>query len=108
MRDTVLESAAHPDLEFRPARIDGVLGPQGEFNGTIHGALSLLGAAHEIDMTAHGQITGSDLTATCHFSVPYVAWGLTDPSVLFLEVAKEVSIDVTAVGHLRWKDGTTS
>jgi polyisoprenoid-binding protein YceI len=107
MRDRVLEADAHPEIEFRPARIDGVLGTQGEFDGTIQGALRLHGATHEIGMTAHGQLAGSDLTATCHFSIPYVAWGLTDPSVLFLEVAKEVSIDVSAVGHVQWKDSVS-
>ena len=40
-----------------------------------------------------GRLDGERVTATCRFSVPYVEWGLKDPSVLFLTVGKEVEID---------------
>jgi hypothetical protein len=32
------------------------------------------------------------------FVVPYVKWGLKDPSVLILKVAKEVHIDLSLAG----------
>ncbi|MGO9267192.1 MAG: hypothetical protein ACLQBA_20330 [Candidatus Binataceae bacterium] len=35
--------------------------------------------------------------------IPYVAWGLEDPSIMMFKVAKEVAIDVTTVGHLSWQ-----
>ncbi len=43
-----------------------------------------------------------DLVATAHFSIPYVEWGLRDPSVLFLTVAKDVDIDIAVTGHITW------
>jgi hypothetical protein len=45
-------------------------------------------------------IDGSALTAKGHFVVPYVQWGLKDPSIFILKVAKEVDIDLTLVGNL--------
>jgi len=34
------------------------------------------------------------------FPVPYVAWGLKDPSFMMFKVAKEVGIDLTLMGQL--------
>ncbi len=40
------------------------------------------------------------VTATAKFSVPYVAWGMKDPSNLVLRVDKIVDVDVTLAGTL--------
>jgi hypothetical protein len=45
-------------------------------------------------------IEGTSLTAKTHFTVPYVKWGLKDPSIIILKVAKEVDIDLTLVGRV--------
>ena len=74
----------------------------------MRGALTLHGAAHEVVIEADGRLVGDELTATSRFAVPYVAWGLTDPSVLLLSVAKEVQLEVEAAGRVTWSAGGLS
>jgi hypothetical protein len=45
---------------------------------------------------------GDRLIATGHLSIPYVKWGLKDPSILFLTVAKKVELDIATAGHVTW------
>ena len=45
-------------------------------------------------------LEGGSLTAKTHFAVPYVKWGLKDPSIFILKVAKDVDIDLTLTGRL--------
>jgi hypothetical protein len=42
---------------------------------------------------------GDAITLKTHFTVPYVEWGLKDPSVLVLGVNKTVDIDVEATAQ---------
>ena len=45
-------------------------------------------------------IDGANCTAKSHFIVPHVNWGLKNPSVFILKVAKEVDVNLTMVGKL--------
>jgi polyisoprenoid-binding protein YceI len=105
MQDAVLESERFPDIRFRPARVVGTLGADGSFRATLEGTLTLHGMDHSMASAIEGRLDGKRVTATCRFSVPYVEWGLKDPSVLFLTVGKEVEIEVTAAGDLTWESG---
>jgi polyisoprenoid-binding protein YceI len=100
MRESVLEAQRYPEITFDPQRFTLQLKGRGQFQGTMQGVLTLHGGRHDIAFTAQGQLVGDNLTATAHFSVPYVAWGLKDPSILFLTVAKQVDIDIAAKGHM--------
>ncbi len=42
---------------------------------------------------------GGEMTASIHFSIPYVKWGMKNPSTFVLRVADHVEIDLSAVGR---------
>jgi polyisoprenoid-binding protein YceI len=102
MRDSVLEAQRYPEINFDPQHFTYELKGGGQFQATMQGVLTLHGERHDVALTAQGQLVGDNLTATAHFSVPYVEWGMKDPSVLFLTVAKKVDIDIATSGHVVW------
>ena len=64
------------------------------------GVFTLHGTAHDLTVPMQIHIDGTNLTAKGHFTVPYVKWGLKDPSIFILKVAKEVDIDLTLSGQV--------
>ena len=104
MRESVLEAQRYPEITFDPQHFTVELREEGQFQATIRGVLTLHGERHDVTLTAQGQLAGDNLTARAHFSVPYVDWGLKDPSVLFLTVAKQVDVDIATAGHVLWTD----
>jgi len=100
MHRDVLQSARYPEITFTPTRISGKFVPQGESQVQVEGALKLQGADHPITLPFDVQAKGNELRATTHFAIPYVAWGLKNPSNLFLHVADKVEVSITAAGEL--------
>lgn len=100
MHAKVLESGKYPDFVLEPARIQGRLAPSGTSKVTLHGKLSIHGAAHEVAWPAEVTVEGGTVRVKASFTVPYVAWGMKDPSGFVLRVAKEVPVTVEAVGKL--------
>ena len=102
MKTSVLEVQKYPEIIFTPRHVDGRLEKDGQFQAKLDGVLTIHGARHKIVTDVHGQLVGNTLTAACHFSVPYVEWGMEDPSLFFLTVAKQVDIDIATEGQITW------
>ena len=98
MHREVLESTRYPDIAFRPDRVEGNVAPQGSSTVQVHGTFSLHGADHEITVPVQVEIARNNWTVTCHFSIPYVKWGLKNPSNFVLHVSEAVDVDVRASG----------
>lgn len=98
MHREVLESDRYPEITFRPDHIDGTVLPQGKSSVKVHGIFNIHGADHEMTIPAEVEMASDHWTATIHFAVPYVNWGMKNPSTLFLRVSEAVDIDVTAAG----------
>ena len=67
----------------------------------LSGTVSLHGDDHPLTMDVTVEIEGDRFSAESTFSIPYVEWGLRDPSVLFLRVAKAVDVTVKTQGVIR-------
>lgn len=100
MRGEVLEVTRFPTIEFAPATVSGTLSGDGSSQLTLHGVLRLHGEPHPLALPATVEVHGTHVTAEAKFLIPYREWGLADPSVLFLRVARVVAVTVRADGEL--------
>jgi len=51
-------------------------------------------------LPAKVQVEGDRLKLSAEFAVPYVEWGLHNPSILFLKVADVVQVHIEGEGTL--------
>ena len=100
MNGDVLDVAHYSEITFVPQKYDGTIAPSGDSTIQVSGTFTLHGAPHDLTVPMQIHIDAGALTAKTHFVVPYVKWGLKDPSVFILKVAKEVDIDLTLVGKV--------
>jgi len=98
MQSEVLESSKYPQAFFHPVKVTGELKPGSSQNVTVDGTFNIHGADHPLTLQMTVQLTGTDATATTHFTIPYLAWGMKDESTFLLKVDKEVTVDITARG----------
>ena len=58
------------------------------------------GNDHDLTVPIEVQADGQRLEIKAHFTVPYVLWGLKNPSTFLLRVSDKAAIDIHAVGHV--------
>jgi polyisoprenoid-binding protein YceI len=100
MQKEVLETRKYPEATFTPVQIDGRLEAQGESPLQLSGMLKLHGKEHELMVATTVTRSGDQLTASTHFVIPYVDWGLKNPGGLLLRVGNQVQIDLKTVGQI--------
>jgi polyisoprenoid-binding protein YceI len=101
MQNEVLESARYPDIVFRPDRVEGQVAALGGSAIQVHGTFTIHGADHEITIPVRVEMASGGWTATSHFAVPYVKWGIKNPSTFVLRVDQSVDIEIQASGGTR-------
>ncbi|HTV14902.1 MAG TPA: YceI family protein [Acidobacteriaceae bacterium] len=99
MKENILETATYPEAIFRPQTVSAAPQPGADQQITVDGVFTIHGKDHPLRLVMRVRMSSPDrLTATTEFGVPYVAWGMKDPSTFVLRVEKQVTIDVTAEG----------
>ncbi|HEY7387971.1 MAG TPA: YceI family protein [Bryobacteraceae bacterium] len=101
MHKAVLESERYPEIVFVPDRIEGTLE-----KASLHGAFRIHGASHEMTVAVKAQPEGDKVNVATQFVVPYVEWGMKNPSTLFLRCSDKVEIEVHGVGRVRGVEGS--
>ena len=100
MHASVLESAKYPEAFFTPDRFEGKIDVPGASSVKLHGMFTIHGAPHELTMDVGQKSEENQMSATADFSIPYVAWGMKDPSTFLLRVNKAVEVSIHATGKL--------
>jgi polyisoprenoid-binding protein YceI len=100
MNKEILEVEQYATVSFEPKSYTGSIALSGDSNIQVSGTFALLGAAHEITIPMFVQLNGSNATAKADFNLPYIQWGLKDPSFLFWKADKNVAIDLLLVGQV--------
>jgi polyisoprenoid-binding protein YceI len=100
MHREILESERYPEIVFRPNHVQGTVATEGKSTVQVHGTFSIHGTEHEITVPTEVEMGPDHWTATVHFTVPYVKWGMKNPSTLFLRVNDSVQIDLVASGSV--------
>ena len=99
MHASILESAKYPEIAFRPDRVDGKVAPEGKSQVQLHGVFAIHGVEHEILLPVTVDAGGGQYNVIGIFEVPYVKWGMKNPSTLMLRVDDKVEIVIHSVAH---------
>ncbi len=98
MHKEILESQKFPEIIFTPQRFKGTLTPTGKSHLDVDGQFTIHGEAHPMTLAIEADF-GNGATADTSFDVPYVKWGMKNPSTFILRVSDKVNIDIHAVAR---------
>ena len=98
MHKEILETGKYPDFIFRPNQIEGTVTPGGASDVKLHGVMLIHGGEHEIVAQVHAELAGEQWKGTAKFDVPYIQWGIKDPSNWLLKVKPVVNVEVDMAG----------
>jgi polyisoprenoid-binding protein YceI len=96
MHQSVLESDRFPTISFHPTHVLGKLTSSSDEIITVEGVFRIHGADHPTQLRIDLHPEGEAFALKTHFTVPYVDWGMKDPSILLFRVDKTVNIDIEA------------
>jgi polyisoprenoid-binding protein YceI len=106
MHRDILESAKFPEIVFTPMQMTGIVAADGASKVEVSGRVRLHGQDHDVTFPIDVKADGPNLQITTHYDIPYVQWGLKNPSNFFLRVSNVVSIDIHAAGRLQSGDAS--
>ena len=98
MHKEVLESGRFGEIIFRPENITGKLEAQGDSTVQIHGIFLLHGSEHELTVPVQTHLSSDHWTGSAKFSVPFIEWGLKNPSNWLLKVEHSVNVELELKG----------
>jgi polyisoprenoid-binding protein YceI len=96
----ILQIEQHATISFEPKNYAGAIASSGDSNLQVTGNFILLGKPHEITVPMLVHLDGANATAKVHFVVPYVQWGLKNPSFLVWKADDDVAIDLSLTGTI--------
>ncbi len=101
MHKEILETAKYPDVVFRPTQVEGKVEQSGASDVKLGGVFSIRGADHDLTALVHAEFMGDRWRGTGKFAVPYVKWGIKDPSNFLLKVKPVVNVELEMSGEVK-------
>ena len=96
----ILQIEQHATISFETKTYAGAVASSGDSTIQVTGIFTLLGTPHEITIPMLVHLDGTNATVKAHFVVPYVQWGLKNPSFLIWKADNDVAIDLNLVGAI--------
>ncbi len=101
MHREILESAKFPEIVFTPMQMIGMVAADGASKVEVSGRFRLHGQDHDVTLPIDVQADGRSLQITTHIEIPYVQWGMKNPSNFLLRVNDKVTVDIQATGRVQ-------
>jgi hypothetical protein len=101
MHKEILESATYPEISFSPMSIEGRIASQGTSQVQLRGLFRIHGHEEMVTVPVQVQFFENDWTGETTFVIPYVKWGMKNPSTVFLRVRDTVMLTVKMSGRLQ-------
>lgn len=100
MNKDILKVDQFTTVVFTPKTYTGTIAPSGASSIQVNGTFTLLGNEHDLTIPMQVHMDGPQPKAEAHFSIPYVQWGLKNPSFLIWKAEDDVLIELSLVGAL--------
>jgi polyisoprenoid-binding protein YceI len=100
MNKDILKVDQYTTVSFAPKTYSGTIAASGDSTIRVSGVFTLLGTPHDLTIPMQIHMDGSKATAKAQFVVPYVQWGLKNPSFLIWKAENDVGMDLNLIGQI--------
>lgn len=100
MNKDILKVDQYTTVTFAPKTYTGTITASGDSTIQVSGVFTLLATGHDITIPMQIHMDGSTATAKSQFVVPYVQWGLKNPSFMIWKAENDVAIDLSLAGRV--------
>lgn len=98
MDKDILKVDKFTTVSFAPKTYTGTIAASGDSTIQVSGVLTLLGTPHDLTVPMLIHLDGGAASAKAQFVIPYVQWGLKNPSFMIWKAENDVAIDLNLVG----------
>jgi polyisoprenoid-binding protein YceI len=100
MHAEILQSGKFPEIVFTPTREKGQIAGQGTSRAEVSGIFRLCDQDHPATLAMTVEPRSGSVNVSTQFAVPYIEWGLKNPSTFLLHVSDTVNLQIHAMATI--------